>query len=1138
MVSNNGPPMPMPMQVPPGHMVHQIVDENGILTHVILSPQPPGMTAPPMTYSHPTQPGVPHMHTMAAPHMHASAQSAHSAPPGSASHQCNSHAHIHPSGLPPSQTTTPSHQANHSSGAMDDRTRRQRGRLQQKINQRQSQNIDYYAKHSNSSPSKTCTKPPKVNGDSRGIEPHSGSSSSVDGQDIEEERQVIREMLSKINAPVISEIESRSAFMQLSPPETDSQEFLICPSEFKYELQLSEKNDKKYKTVYSGEATEITLKDLRPATEYHLKVCCILDDLKGEATEPVVFKTGTCEPDPPQPVKLHNRTKTSLTLRWNATADNGSKVSAYSLEWDQGRGDMNFIEVYSGLNKQHKTAKLSPSTGYRFRLAATNAIGKSEFSDVVCFYTSGSAPSLPDPPMLSDAYVKSLVISWIKRPNDDEFILQMDDEATGHGFLNVYHGTDLSFKILNLRRNTEYKFRLQAKNEEGSSQWSDAVVYKTLPDRPSAPPKPHLKSKTHSQFCITWESSKDSGGSPVTKYLLEIDAGRGFEHIYEGEEKEFVCERLMPGQSYRLRVSCCSRGGQSAWSDVLTAVTQAVAPGQCLPPVLCAKARSTSLQLKWLVPDSTGGAPVMDFEVQQTTCADDTQRVVYKGHDLECTVAGLLPGRAFQFQVRALNKAGAGPWSETLDVVSGPGVPDPPKAIVVSCRSSHGAVVSWQEPLSNGAPITEYRLEWLQQQQSAEQDFALLFSGLALSYEVRGLLPAVNYTFRVQALNSAGAGPFSALSQCRTPSSSPGAVLSLKASTAATSIQLSWKEPSANGSPISHYNIDLGSDRPLTCVQNIREHTIEDLTPETTYRIRVQAVNGIGVGAFSSPIKVVTRALPPSPPKIECLSIGPNNLKLKWGEGRNPDLVQYCLEMLRDNGSFHPVYQNTGHTHKVSKLAELTQYEFRIFASNEAGDGPYSAIYRFQTSKAPPPAVKAPKLVDLQLDSCLVEWSPLKPMGSDYLEYILQMQCLSSGARDQDYKQVYRGEASSFHLRGLQSSAEYQIRVCAVRLASAPAEEGGEEGSLQGAFSPGVTFTTQAPQPAVPTSSSSLLQQRGASSADSKPSQLSDQHWACIFLLFFALCAVVFAFLAQQIVTYTNGTSAPADSNISPEGTL
>ena len=39
--SNNTPPMPMPIQVPPGHMVQQIVDEQGTLRHIILSPQPP-----------------------------------------------------------------------------------------------------------------------------------------------------------------------------------------------------------------------------------------------------------------------------------------------------------------------------------------------------------------------------------------------------------------------------------------------------------------------------------------------------------------------------------------------------------------------------------------------------------------------------------------------------------------------------------------------------------------------------------------------------------------------------------------------------------------------------------------------------------------------------------------------------------------------------------------------------------------------------------------------------------------------------------------------------------------------------------------------------------------------------------------
>jgi hypothetical protein len=40
MISQNGtPPVPMPIQVPPGHVMQQIVDENGTLRHVILSTQ-------------------------------------------------------------------------------------------------------------------------------------------------------------------------------------------------------------------------------------------------------------------------------------------------------------------------------------------------------------------------------------------------------------------------------------------------------------------------------------------------------------------------------------------------------------------------------------------------------------------------------------------------------------------------------------------------------------------------------------------------------------------------------------------------------------------------------------------------------------------------------------------------------------------------------------------------------------------------------------------------------------------------------------------------------------------------------------------------------------------------------------------
>jgi len=67
-------------------------------------------------------------------------------------------------------------------------------------------------------------------------------------------------------------------------------------------------------------------------------------------------------------------------------------------------------------------------------------------------------------------------------------------------------------------------------------------------------------------------------------------------------------------------------------------------------------------------------------------------------------------------------------------------------------------------------------------------------------------------------------------------------------------------------------------------------------------RVRIQAVNDIGVGPFSAVSKFTTRALPPQPPRLECCGTAHNSLKLKWGEGRNTDLITYTLEMDRDDG--------------------------------------------------------------------------------------------------------------------------------------------------------------------------------------------------------------------------------------------
>lgn len=54
--------------------------------------------------------------------------------------------------------------------------------------------------------------------------------------------------------------------------------------------------------------------------------------------------------------------------------------------------------------------------------------------------------------------------------------------------------------------------------------------------------------------------------------------------------------------------------------------------------------------------------------------------------------------------------------------------------------------VCLQAPPCNGAPVSEFRLEW----GAAEGSMQVCYSGPALSHEMKGLLPATNYFCRVQ----------------------------------------------------------------------------------------------------------------------------------------------------------------------------------------------------------------------------------------------------------------------------------------------------------------------------------------------------------------------------------------------------
>lgn len=467
----------------------------------------------------------------------------------------------------------------------------------------------------------------------------------------------------------------------------------------------------------------------------------------------------------------------------------------------------------------------------------------------------------------------------------------------------------------------------------------------------------------------------------------------------------------------------------------------------------------------------------------------------------------------------------AGPWSEPLQAQSGPGAPDVPANLAVQVRGPTSAGISWDDAVCHGAPVSEYQLECRHGPKGDEGAYGPLYAGRNTHYEARCLEPASIYCFRVLACSSVGPSAFSEPVECCTPAGTPGPVGSLTCVRGPTTLELSWAAPASHGADITHYLVEVCEGvpvhaqqvppppaAPVTHTTDSTQILLADLQPETNYRVRVQAVNAVGAGPLSSPaLRTSTQAPPPPAPALECLSAGHNSLRLRWTDHQAArDVLHYTLDMEVKPNVFATLYQGSSRSYKALRLQENQPYRFRVRASSDAGDGPYSEPYTFTTSRALPPPVKAPRASPLGESSCLLEWQPVKPVGDDPVSYVVQLQHAGSS----EFSVVYRGRDTSCTLSHLVPRGSFHwARVAAVRHCS----QGDQQ--LCGPYGPATSFQLSAPQASSEQASEAPTVSRSGGSGAGWT--LGDQHWAGLLVGGFTLAAVLVAVLLQELVSWT-----------------
>ena len=116
----------------------------------------------------------------------------------------------------------------------------------------------------------------------------------------------------------------------------------------------------------------------------------------------------------------------------------------------------------------------------------------------------------------------------------------------------------------------------------------------------------------------------------------------------------------------------------------------------------------STLGLSWTAPAFTGGAVIDEYRVSYAEQGGAFSVLESSVVGTSYLATGLTAGSIYEFKLEAKNSYSYSAFSETLSLLCA-FVPDPPMT-VVTVNTNEVVTVAWSEPVSNGSPVTAYKI--------------------------------------------------------------------------------------------------------------------------------------------------------------------------------------------------------------------------------------------------------------------------------------------------------------------------------------------------------------------------------------------------------------------------------------------